>query len=475
MRVLIIATNRERFPHGVAPVGAASIVSTLQAAGYETEFLDLYFERSVPRAIAKTLARFQPDVVGFSVRNLDNAAYIGTRSYAHDTKLIVDEVRKHSDAVLIAGGSAVSIGGIEFLEYLNVPYGVIGEGEQSILMFLQAVAGTGRFEDVPGLMRLRGACEAPLVTPARFDSELSTLHVNQHSPIEYHRYYGIGGLVNIQTKRGCPYKCVFCNYPALEGDRHRVRPAEQCVDDVERVVRETGHRDFFFVDSVFNQPIQHARAICEEIVRRNLKIRWMAYFNPLGITRDFAVLLKKSGCVGVELGIDSATEKMLAANGKCFKQSAIRKAYDALHFAGLPFAVFLLFGGEGETWTDVQETQDYLTDAGKANAVFACLGMRIFRDTSLYRTAIAEGVVAAETPLVEPLFYVSKELGERPIEKLNEIARQNPTWTTPTDWETLPVRTAIALAKKFRVLPEWKRVEDYGKYMRRPKKRTEAQ
>lgn len=468
MKVLIIATNREKFPYGVAPVGAASIVTTLRGAGHDTDFLDLYFERNVPRAIKKAIARSKPDVVGFSIRNLDNSSWLGTHAYVDDAREIVREVRKHSDATLIAGGSAVSIGYVDMLRYLDVPYGLVGEGEKSVVMLLRALEGHGTFEAIPGLIRLDG--EHALVNPHTMDIDLDALPLNDHTPIDYGRYFKAGGYVGIQTKRGCPFECIFCNYPVLEGTKYRLRPPEQCVNDMEKVVRDKGHRDFFFVDGVFNLPVWHGRAIAEEIVRRDLKVRWMAYCNPLGFTRDLARLFKKSGCVGIELGVDSATDKMIEGMKKCFKPATLRKTYDALSHADLPFAVFMLYGGPGETWEDIQESQRILQDAGKANAVMASLGLRVFPQTTIEKIAREEGVVSDETDLLQPKFYVSEELGppEEIPDKLNRLACQDPTWATPTDWNSWVIKSIMVLSHRLRMMPSWKRVEDYGKHMRRP-------
>ena len=467
MRVLIIATNRERFPYGVAPVGAASIVNTLRNAGYDAEFLDLYFAKNVSDSIRRTILRIRPDVIGFSIRNLDNSSFMGTSTYVEEAQTIVAEVRKHSDATLVAGGPAVSIGYVDFLKYIDVPYGLVGEGEKSIVMFMRALEGTGDFDTIPGLLRFEG--EHALVNPHNMDLALEKCAVNDPTPIDYKRYFRAGGYVGIQTKRGCPFKCIFCNYPVLEGTNYRLRPPEQCVDDMEKVIRDTGRRDFFFVDGVFNLPVWHGKAIAEELTRRDLKVRWMAYCNPLGFTRDLAVTYKRSGCVGVELGVDSATDKMLESMQKPQKSTTLAKTCDALEYADLPYAIFMLFGGPGETWDDIEETQRAIRAAGNPNAVMASMGIRVFPQTTIEKIAREEGVISSETDLLQPQFYISSELGpiDEVPDKLNRLACQDPAWATPTDWNSWVIKSINVLSHRLRMMPNWKRVEDYGKHMRR--------
>ena len=89
-------------------------------------------------------------------------------------------------------------------------------------------------------------------------------------------YERSGGTWPVQSKRGCPLACVYCAYPVIEGHHHRLRPPGDVVDEIERVSRAQGPRTFEIVDSTFNVPIEHALALCEEIVRRGLKVNLAA-------------------------------------------------------------------------------------------------------------------------------------------------------------------------------------------------------
>jgi radical SAM superfamily enzyme YgiQ (UPF0313 family) len=152
----------------------------------------------------------------------------------------------------------------------------------------------------------------------------------------------------------------YCIYPQLEGRRYRLRAPEEVVREVETVATRLKMHHFFFVDSVFNDPRAHALAICTALARRRLPIRWTAFCNPVGFDAELARAMAQAGCnSGVEFGLDVATPKMLAAMGKPFGQPEIKIALQAAHDAGLPFLLSMLFGGPGETWADVQESQAF--------------------------------------------------------------------------------------------------------------------
>jgi len=174
-----------------------------------------------------------------------------------------------------------------------------------------------------------------------------------------------------------------------------------------------------------------------------------------------------AGCSGVEFGLDVATPKMLAALGKPFGQDETRIALQAARDAGLPFVLYMLFGGPGETWADVQETQTFLNGCAPACAVFASYGIRIYEGTDLAQIAAREGVVGPKQDLFEPAYYLSPALAERTEERMDQITRQRPEWTSPRDWRRPMMLWGQKIMVFFNVRPQWKYIQGYGQHMRR--------
>ncbi|HEV2435653.1 MAG TPA: radical SAM protein [Verrucomicrobiae bacterium] len=466
MKVLLVATNRERSPYPVAPLGALCVAAAAQAAGHEVTFLDLGTEWSPQKALRKALATDNFQAVAFGIRNLDNCWSFAPRLYFDEVRELAEMVRQHFAGPLILGGTGFSVSPQGWMRRLMPDCGVIGEGERAFPEVLARLEAGRSLEGIEGVVT-RGGNDGLNAMPARAIEPLAQLPMPAHELCRYQRYLRRGGFVGVQTKRGCPFKCAYCIYPQLEGRRYRLRPPEAVVDEVAAVASRGKSRHFFFVDSVFNDPRRHALAICRELARRRLPVQWSAFCNPTGFDAELAHAMKAGGCNGVEFGLDVASDKMLLALNKPFGQEETRTALQAAHDAGLPMAIYLLFGGPGETWADVEDTQNFLNSCARANAVFATVGIRVYEGTSMADVAVREGQVKPDQDLFEPAYYLSPGLADDTEMKLDRIARRRAEWTSPADWRKTVVRLGQKITVLLNVRPQWKNISSYGEHMRR--------
>ncbi len=467
MKTLLVATNRERSPYPVAPLGVLCVAAAARAAGHEIKFLDLGMERKPQSALRKALAADEFQAIAFGIRNLDNCWSFAPRSYFGEVQELAEIVRHHFEGPLILGGSGFSVAPQGWMRRLRPDYGVIGEGERVFPEMLTRLETGRSLEGIEGVITAGKGDGSGGTIPAKAIERLGELPPPAHDLCGYARYVRRGGFVGVQTKRGCPFKCTYCIYPQLEGRRYRLRPPEAVVEEIETAANQSKMHHFFFVDSVFNDPRSHALAICRELRRRQLPVRWSAFCNPTGFDAELAHAMKEGGCNGVEFGLDVASDKMLAALNKPFGQPETRIALQAAHDAGLPIAIYLLFGGPGETWADVEETQNFLNSCAAANAVFATVGIRVYEGTPMAQTAAQEGQVKPDQDLFEPAYYLSSGLAEDTENKLDRIARRRAEWTSPVDWRKTIVRCGQKVSVLLNVRPQWKYIRGYGEHMRR--------
>lgn len=425
MDILLISVNNEREPYPVAPLGALCVAGAVRGE-HAVRVLDLCFAQDDESVLAEELALYSPQLIGISLRNIDNLTWSKSIFYLPRIRRITEAVKRHAKAPIVIGGTGFSLFPEEVLRYLDLEYGIVGEGEESFPAFAAAVASGGSLDAVPNLCLLQNnRFRRPEV------SYLQTIGGPDRSLVDMGPYFELGGMGNVQTKRGCPFRCSYCTYPEIEGRTIRLREPGDVAAEIEELIDSYKARHVFFVDDIFNFPEEHAAAVCEEIIRRQLNIEWTCFATPMGMTAELAGLMKRAGCAGVEFGSDAGAEKTLDGLCKQFTVDDIAHAAEACRSGGLPQAHYIILGGPGEDAATVESTCS-LFDRIRPTAVIALPGVRIYPHTELHRTAIRDGVVTADRNLLEPVFYLSPEIpAEDLLLMVEKHARSQPNWIVP--------------------------------------------
>ncbi len=349
MRVLLISANVEKLPDPVAPLGLACLSSALKYQGHDVHCLDLCFEENIESAMEKSLSNFAPEVIGLSLRNVDNVSYPHTVSYLPFYRGLVERCRQLSRAPIFLGGSGFTLMPEAILRYLDADGGAGGEGEEAFPRALMAIAGDST-PPIHGLIR-RGSGHPP--RPAWIE-DLDSLPPPDWSGLDLKQYFSRGGMGNLQTKRGCPFRCIYCTYPLIEGQNIRLRSPEKVAQDAEVLIR-LGVANAFIVDNIFNCPESHAQEVCRTFIRKGIPLQWSCYAHPAHFSPALAANMRDAGCTGVEFGTDSGSPAVLANLGKDFTPRDIERASLCAGEAGLEVCHRLSRGAPGETDQTLQE------------------------------------------------------------------------------------------------------------------------
>ena len=453
MKILLISANRERDPYPVFPIGLACLAGPLKAAGHLLSALDLCFEPDPQRAIFAALAAHQPDAVVISLRNLDNVTWPGSRSYLGGVRDIV--ALCHARAVTIIGGSGFSLMPVEILASVGADYGVAAEGEEVVPRLLECLESGGDASLLPGVV-LPG--RADFIPPL----PLAALGTPDRSLFDVARYYREGGMANLQTKRGCPFGCIYCTYPLLEGRCMRLRSIPEIIAEIRTLVDGYGVSYLYFVDDIFNYPPDFAEELCRAMIAERLPVNWSAFINPDFISPRLLQAMLDAGCDAVEYGSDSGSPRMLTALGKSFTVDSIRESSRLCHELGVDFAHYILFGGPGETRETVLETFA-LMDEVEPTAVITMTGIRVYPGTAMEQVALKDGIIAEGDSLLEPVFYISPKIREGLCALVTQEALKRRTWIVPS----LEVNISSAMLDALRMFPVkgplWKLMKRLGR------------
>ncbi len=438
MRVLLVSANRERIPDPIFPLGLAYVGAAARHAGHQVSGLDLCFGRLPLSRLIRRVRRWRPDLIGLSLRNVDNAAYPRTVDYLQQHRDVVRTLRGVTAAPLILGGSGFSILPAAYMRVLGADWGIAGEAEDRFVALLEGLdRGIGP-EALPGIHRADGSLTDPPGTDRQPVPVSPPASARRAPPglwparelFDYARYIRRGGMGNIQSKRGCVFHCSYCTYPLLEGNRFRSREAGDVVDEIAALLKNHGPHPMFFVDSIFNFPRAHVEAICSEILRRGLRLRWSCYATPVKLDREQARLMAAAGCEGVELGSDALHDGQLARLGKSFDAVAAQAASRHCREAGLKVCQTLIFGAPGETPDSVRATCRVARGL-RATAVVAMTGVRVYPGTPLHRHLSARGMPTSPDGGLTPTFYIDPEVADFLPEYLRQQAAEAGNWVLP--------------------------------------------
>jgi radical SAM superfamily enzyme YgiQ (UPF0313 family) len=444
LRVLLISANTEKLPDPVFPLGAAYMAAVAERHGHSVETLDLCFIEAPRPGLDEKIRDADPQVVGISLRNLDSSSYPLNTSYIDDYKHLVEALRELTDAPIVLGGAGFTIMPATIMEYLGADVGVAGEGEMTFPWVLERLAGGETLASTPEFSCQPvngGVCVSPVSRIKHLD--VAGVPMRQHFDVD--RYYQRGGALNIQTKRGCYFECVFCSYPLIEGAQVRMRTARAVVDELQAMREGQQIRHWFFVDNIFNMPIRHAKEVCEEIAARGLDIEWSAYLNPKFVDEELCRLMARSGCKAIEFGTDSGAPSMIANLKKEFDVADLRRTSALCHQYHLKFCHSLIFGGPGETPATVGETIELMEELRPA-AVIALTGIRVLPGTGMVEIALRDGQIDEDDNLLYPKFYIAPTLGGELIERIEAHARAHPNWIVPGKG----IKTNIQVLQKLR-------------------------
>lgn len=150
MQILLLSINTDRKFGAITPLGVGYVAAATRAAGHDVQPLDTCFEDDVEETIRQQLTRRLPDVIGVSVRNLDNTLYLAPISHIPYVQMVVETIRACTEAPVVLGGSGFSLMPEAVLRVCDLGLGIVGEGENAFPQLLDVLDRGGDLRAVPG-------------------------------------------------------------------------------------------------------------------------------------------------------------------------------------------------------------------------------------------------------------------------------------------------------------------------------------
>ena len=402
MRILLISAANDAGSIVPLPLGLACVAAATERAGHHVRLLALGSDADCENDVRKAIKQFAPDVIGVSVRNIDDQNMQSPHFLLASLRQVVGVCRAASSARIVVGGAGYSIFPKSVLAYLDADIGIRGEGEAAFPALLSWLEPGAQSSLPPAAYFPNGSHLPATFAPALDDFLLP-------EPRLWLDFPGSTTMrIPVQTRRGCPLDCIYCSTSLIEGRPVRRRSPELVVEWL-TALRHDGFRHFHFVDNTFNLPPSYAKDLCRKLTDAELGLDWWGIIYPKWVDAELGELMAKAGCTQVSLGFESGSETMLPQLNKRFTCREVREISDTLAAVGIKRYGFLLLGGPGETRETVEESLEF-ADSLHLEGLKVTVGLRIYPGTALHSMAVVEGVVRADDDLLSPHFYLAAGL-----------------------------------------------------------------
>jgi radical SAM superfamily enzyme YgiQ (UPF0313 family) len=421
-RILLISANREEINMATWPLGAACVASAAIQAGHDVSLLDLMHAADPRAAVEKAIRNFAPEVIGVSVRNIDDQSMLNTAFFLDDVKDIIAWCRSMSAAPIVLGGAGYSIFPESALKYLGADMGIAGEGEAAFPRLAKRIKSGSELSGPYVLYRPGRSPEGTGTLAHGLDGfPMPDIGLVPIAP------YAAGDFwMPVQTRRGCSLACSYCSTPAIEGKKFRKRSPEAVVRWLTGCAA-AGIKKFHFVDNTFNLPPSYAKELCSLMIQEGLDITWRCILYPWKMDGTLAELMARAGCREASIGSESGSDSMLRSMNKRFTPGDVKRTASLTAGIGIERMGFLMFGGPGETLDSAEESLRF-ADSLDLDSLKITVGIRIYPGTALAQKAVEDGVVTPEDDLLLPRFYMVPGLEEPLRELIGKWTSGRPSW-----------------------------------------------
>ena len=385
---IILINPPNKFDGPNLPLGLASIAAYLrnQNENIDISVIDAWAEKLTFKEVERRASQGNADIAGI---------YMLSPCYDAAKEVIKTVRRALPDSTIIAGGphpSAVPQGTLNDIMELDIC--AIGEGELTMHELVKAIENNSPLSQIDGLAyRDKNTGEIIVNKPRVLIKNLDSLPLPARDLFPLTKYnppipYGKKKpYMTMFTSRGCPFHCSYCS-KNVYGDTYRAISPKKVCDEIEGLISKYHVQEIIFYDDDFTLNMQRAEEICDEIIKRGIKLRWSCLTRADLINENLLNKMKKAGCWLVDYGVESGNQKILDTINKGVKIDQMVQAFKMTKKAGIATTAYLLFGLPGETKETVKETFALVK---KLKPDFVTCGILIVYPGSRFFNLIQEG------------------------------------------------------------------------------------
>lgn len=350
--------------------------------GFPIQYIDLHAENLYPKDAAPRVAEFGPDIVALTAKTLGWPAVIEI------AQMVKAQFPK---CLIVVGGPHLSIYPKESLTWDCFDLAVVGDGEETFLDICEAVECGASLDDIPGTCVRKGG--EIVMNPSRaVPKDIDKYPMPAWDLVDVNRYHCLTLLkpfATMVTTRGCPWHCGYCSQ--VYSDKLRFRDPGLVVDEMEWLVKNYGVREIVMFDETFTIGKKRMRKFSEEILRRNLKVKFNIRARVDTVDREVLELLKRAGLRSIHMGVEAGTDRVLKIMNKQITREQTERAFRIAREVGIETRGYFMVGYYDASPQDIEEMIKFSASLGLDWASYSVA--TALPATDLYRIAQERGYV----------------------------------------------------------------------------------
>jgi len=341
---------QEKNMGAIPPLNLCYVASMIREFRHEAGLIDLQVERYSFNELIARIKEYQPDLLGFTI----------TTYLFHPVLDWIKQIKQTTGIPVLVGGFHLNFYPTETMAHSEIDFAIIGNARETLRNFLRCYKNPDAYKKIEGLCYRRKGQVYINQPKKRRPADLETMPPPARDLLKNDLYGNFicrkKNFTAMLTGIGCPFQCKYC---ASVSSFCFMRSPQNVVDEIEECFYKYNIREIDFYDQTFTVDKKRALEICEEIIKRKIKIIWTIRTRTDLIDRELLKKMKEAGLYRIMYGIESADQEILDRLGKNEQLSRIAEIIHLTRKFKISVFGFFMFGCPGENLKSLKKTKQF--------------------------------------------------------------------------------------------------------------------